>query len=286
MTESPHIVEVSAADFQQVVLDGSFERPVLVDFWAEWCGPCKMLMPVLAQLADAYAGKFLLAKVNTEENQDLATQFGIRGIPAVKLFRNGQAVDEFTGALPEGEIRAFLDQHIPRESDNLIARAEQLWADGDTAGAVALARQAADQDSDNPRAALALARLQAASGDAAGARQTLDALPANEQLSDEFKALDSQLTFSAIAETAPSRAELERALAADERASEARYQLAARLVLENDYEGALEHLLTLMKTDRKFGDDAARKAMVQIFEILGDHPAVGSYRSRMMNLLY
>jgi putative thioredoxin len=285
MTESPHIVEVSAANFQQVVLDGSFERPVLVDFWAEWCGPCKMLMPVLAQLADAYAGKFLLAKVNTEENQDLATQFGIRGIPAVKLFRNGQPVDEFTGALPESEVRVFLERHIPRESDSLIARAEQLWADGDAAGAVALARRAAE-DSQNSRAALALARLQAASGDAAGARQTLDALPANEQLSDEFKALDSRLTFSTIAETAPPRAELERALAADEKASEARYQLAARLVLENDYEGALEHLLALMKSDRKFGDDAARKAMVQVFEILGDHPAVGGYRSRMMNLLY
>lgn len=286
MADSPHIIEVTSDSFQSIVVEGSFERPVLVDFWAEWCAPCKILMPVLAQLADAYGGKFLLAKVNTEEHQELAMQFGIRGIPAVKLFRNGQEVDEFTGALPEGEVRAFLDKHIPRESDNLIVQAEQLWSSGDVAGALTLARQAVDSDPGNSRTALALARMQAASGDSSAAQETLNELPANEQVSDEVKALQSQLTFAAITESAPSRPDLETALEQDASNSGARYQLAARLVMENEFEAALEHLLELMKKDRKFGDDAARKAMVQIFEMRGEDPAVSAYRGRMMNLLY
>lgn len=286
MADSPHIIEVTRDSFQSIVVDGSSERPVLVDFWAEWCGPCKVLMPVLAKLADAYGGKFLLAKVNTEEQQELAMQFGIRGIPAVKLFHKGEEVDEFTGALPEGEVRAFLDKHIPRESDNLIVQAEQLWSSGDISGALAVAQQAADSDPENTRTALAVARLQAASGDSAAARETLNRLPANEQMSDEFKALQSQLTFVAITEGAPSRADLEATLGQDAANSEARYQLAARLVLENNFEAALEHLLELLRKDRKFGDDAARKAMVQIFEMAGEDPAVSAYRGRMMNLLY
>lgn len=286
MADSPFIVEVTRENFQSVVIEGSARVPVLVDFWASWCGPCQMLTPLLTRLAEQYAGKFILAKINTEEQQELAAQFGIRSIPTCKLFRDGRPVDEFMGALPEGEIRSFLDRHVPRESDHLIARALQLLDAGDAAGALEIAEQAARDDADNPRVFLALARLQAATGDSAAAIRTLDGLPADVQLSDEVKALRSQLTFDATAGQAPSRTELEETLAADAGNSEARFQLAARLVMDNDPEGALEQLLLLMQKDRAWGDDAARKAMVQIFEMLGDDPVVPRYRSRMMNLLY
>lgn len=286
MADSPYVVDVTAETFQSTVVEGSSRRPVLVDFWASWCGPCQILTPVLTRLAERYTGKFVLAKINTEEQQALAMQFGIRSIPTCKLFKDGQAVDEFMGALPETEIVAFLDRHVPRESDLVISQAEQLSANGDAAGALALLAQAAEQDPDNPRALIAMARLQATTNDSEAARQTLDRLPAGAQLSDEVKALRSHLTFSATAGGARPRAELEAALARDENDSEARFQLAARLVTENDLEGALDHLLALMQKDRQYGDDAARKAMVQIFDMLGDDPIVPRYRSRMMNLLY
>lgn len=286
MANSPFVIEVTSDNFQSVVIEGSRNQPVLVDFWASWCGPCQMLTPVLTQLADDLAGQFILAKINTEEQQELAMQFGIRSIPTCKLFKDGQPVDEFMGALPEGEIRAFLDKHIPRESDNQITQALQALADGDAQGALSLAQQARDQDPDNPRTSLALARIQAAAGDVAAATRTLDGLPANEQMSDEVKALRSQLTFDAVVAHAPSRTELEATLAAEPDNSQARYQLAALLVTTNDFEAALDHLLILMQKDRAYGDDAARKALVQIFDMLGDHPAVPRYRSRMMNLLY
>jgi len=286
MADSPFVVEVTRDNFQSVVIEGSVQQPVLVDFWASWCGPCQMLTPVLTGLAEALAGKFILAKINTEEQQELAAQFGIRSIPSCKLFKNGQAVDEFAGALPEAEVRAFLDRHIPRESDNLLAQAQQALIADDAAGALALAIQAREQDPDNPRAALALAKIQGATGDVTGATRTLDELPANEQMSDEVKALRSQLTFDAVAASAPSRAELEATLENDANDSQARYQLAARLVMASDYEAALDHLLILMRKDRAYGDDAARKAMVQILEMLDNHPAAPRYRSRMMNLLY
>ena len=286
MADSPFVVEVTEADFQSVVIDGSSQQPVLVDFWASWCGPCQMLTPVLTQLAEKLGGKFILAKINTEEQQQLAMQFGIRSIPTCKLFKDGREVDEFMGALPESEIMAFLDRHLPRTSDNLIVRALEALASGDSATALSLADQARTEDPDNVRTSLALARIQAASGEVAAASQTLDGLPANEQLSDEVKALRSQLTFDAVAAQAPGRADLEARLAADPVDSEARYQLAARLVVDGDPEAAMEQLLTLMGRDRAYGDDAARKAMVQLFEMLGEHPAVPRYRGRMMNLLY
>ena len=286
MADSPYVIEVTGDNFQSVVIDGSFQQPVLVDFWASWCGPCQMLTPVLTELATELAGKFVLAKINTEEQQELAMQFGIRSIPTCKLFKDGREQDEFMGALPTGEIRAFLERHMPRASDNLIGRALEALASGENAEALQLAGQARDQDPDNPRSSLALARLQAATRDPAAAGATLDSLPANEQMSDEVKALRSELTFEAVAAGAPSREALEAALESDPADSEARYRLAARLVTAGDPEAALEHLLTLMRQDRAYGDDAARKAMVQLFEMLGDHPAVPRYRSRMMNLLY
>ena len=286
MADPAYVVEVTSDTFQSVVIEGSSLQPVLIDFWASWCGPCQVLTPVLIRLAERYAGKFVLAKINTEEQQELAAQFGIRSIPTCKLFIDGRMVDEFMGALPEGQIGAFLERHIPRESDQMIARARELSGNGDAAGALALATRAVEQDPDNPRALLALARLQAENEDSAGAARTLDHLPADAQLSDDARALRSQLTFDATARAAPPRADLEAALAGDGNNSEARFQLAARLVMANELEGALDQLLTLMQKDRQYGEDAARKAMVQIFDMLGDDPRVARYRSRMMNLLY
>ena len=130
MAESPYIIDVTRENYAQI-MEASFEVPVLIDFWASWCQPCQVLMPVLAKLADEYQGKFLLGKLNTEEEQEIAAQFGIRSIPNVKLFRDGQPVDEFLGALPESAVREFLDRHVARESDAQIAQARERLLAGD-----------------------------------------------------------------------------------------------------------------------------------------------------------
>ncbi|HDK37520.1 MAG TPA: thioredoxin, partial [Thiolapillus brandeum] len=149
MDNSPYIVEITNDNYQTAVLEQSHKVPVLVDFWASWCQPCQMLMPVLANLAEQYQGKFILAKINTEEQQELAAQFGIRSIPTVKLFRNGDPVDEFAGALPESEIRKFLEKHISRESDAMVDQAEQLLLQGDLENALKLLQQAKQTDPEN-----------------------------------------------------------------------------------------------------------------------------------------
>ena len=161
MAESPYIIDVTRENYAQV-MKASFEVPVLIDFWASWCQPCQALMPVLAKLADEYQGKFVLGKLNTEEQQEIAAQFGIRSIPNVKLFRNGQPVDEFMGALPERAVREFLDRHIARESDVTVQEAREKLAAGDADAAIALLNQARAADPDNPRVVLALAGAQAA----------------------------------------------------------------------------------------------------------------------------
>jgi putative thioredoxin len=287
MANSPYVVDVTAENFQSVVLEGSRQRPVLVDYWADWCAPCRMLGPILDQLADQYGGKLLVAKVDTETQQELAAQFGIRSLPTVKLFKDGRPVDEFMGALPESEIRAFLDRHLPRESDALIDRAQGLLAAGDTDGAAQLIERARAGDAGNPRTLIAAAQLQAARGDFATAKQTLDTLPLDQQDDPEVQALRSRMAFDQVLSEAPPPAELEQRLAADPGDSEARYQLATHRIAAGDYEGALEQLFILLQKDRKYGDDAARKGMVQVFALLGGSgELVTRYRAKMMSALF
>ncbi|MEN8214680.1 MAG: thioredoxin [Pseudomonadota bacterium] len=286
MSESPYVIEVTAENFQSLILEGSLQQPVLVDFWAEWCQPCKMLTPVLEKLATAYQGKFLLAKINTEEQQELAAQFQIRSIPACKLFVNGQQADEFTGALPEEQIRAFLDKHIPRESDNLLEQAQQKLLQGDADAAASLIGLALNDDPSNPRAIVAFAQLKASIGESEAAQQALDSLPKDEQQKPEVAAMRAQIVFDEVTINAPSLEELEKIIAADAGNSEARYQLAAQLVMHNQLEAALDQLLILLQKDRGYGEDAARKAMIQVFDILGEHPIAARYRGRMFSLLH
>ena len=286
MADSPFIFEIDESNYAQIVLQGSHRVPVLVDFWASWCQPCKMLMPLLAKLVDEYQGRFILAKINTEEQQAIAAQFGIRSIPTVKLFRNGAPIDEFMGALPEPQIRAFLDKHLPRASDGAVAQAEQLLLGGDVEGALALLQHARTDDPGNPRVVTAIAQVQAAAGDIDAAGRTLDELPAEEQDKPEIRQLRGQLFFDRIALAAGDPAAVAQRLSASPDDSKARYQMAAHQVMASEVEAAMENLLLLMQRDRKFGDDAARLALLKLFDMLGDDPLITRYRARMFTLLH
>lgn len=286
MAVSPYIVDVTEADFETAVLARSQQVPVLADFWADWCAPCKMLMPILAQLAEAYQGTFILAKIDTEREPALAQRFAIRSLPTVKLFRHGTVVDEFMGVQDERQLRAFIDAHIERPSDALLTRAAAQAAQGDCASARALVDQAAQTEPNNPRLPAARAEVLLACGDLSAAREALAVLPADRQTDNEIERLRIRIEFAEVAAEVADPEALQNAVAtpADD---ESRYRLSALRVMRGDFEGALELLLAIVKHDRSFRDDAARKAMVAIFKLLGDgDPLVARYRSRMSAALY
>ena len=283
MSDSPFVIEVTEENYQQAVIEQSFQTPVLVDFWASWCQPCQILMPLLAQLAKQYGGKFILAKINTEEQQALAAQFAIRSIPTVKLFKNGQPVDEFAGALPEGQIREFLNRHIPRESDALVERALAL---PDPQQALEVLQEAKKTDPDNSNIDLAMAQLYAETGNTQRALEIIENLPADKRQEAEIKALENRLFFSAELAKAPPAEELVQRLENNPKDSEALYLLALREFSSDRHEAALDHLLKLMRQDRGYNDDIARKTLIKAFDILGEDPLVPRYRSKMMSLIY
>ncbi len=285
MTESPYIIDVTQENYAEL-METSFRVPVLLDFWASWCQPCQVLMPILAGLAEEYAGKFILGKLNTEEEPEIAAQFAIRSIPTVKLFRDGQPVDGFMGAMPEGTIREMLDRNVGRESDTQVADARERLADGDAESAIALLIAAREADPDNARVIVALAEARATTGDIDGAERALAGLPMSEQEKPAIVALRNRLFFHGQVAAAPDVAELEERLDADADDHEARFQLALRKAINEDYETALELLLTLMQKDREYGDDAGRRGLVKVFDVLGDDPLVSQYRRRMASLMY
>jgi putative thioredoxin len=261
----PHIVEATAQNFTSEVLERSAEVPVLVDFWADWCNPCKMLTPVLAQLAEELSGSIVLATVNTEEQQELAMQHGIRSLPTVKLFRNGAVVDEFMGALPEAQVRTFLNPHLERRSDSLLAEALAQAATGELDAAVAQAAAAHAEDPDNHRVTIGYAQVLVTAGRLDDARDLFKQLPAGEQESEAGKRLAAILSFSAVAVDAAPLAELDHTLASEPDNSDARYAAAAHEVLNGNYEQAMLHLFEIFQRDRQYADDAARKGLITVF---------------------
>jgi len=283
MNDSPYIFAADESSFDSRVIDESNNRPVLVDFWAEWCAPCRSLMPVLAKLADEYGGKFMLAKVNSDENQQLAAQFGVRSLPTVMAFKNGKAVDQFMGALPESAVREFIERHIEREADKLQAKALRAQQSGDSPAAIELLRRAHQLEPDKSGITIDLASVLADSGFADQAETLLLELPEYER-GGEAAALLARLEFAREAANLPDEASLNAKAEAGD--LDALHRLALLEISRKQYAEAMDHLLAIIKKDRAYQDDLGRKTLLKLFGILGNDPLVDQYRKKMTNLLF
>lgn len=287
MSECPYIFEASEQNFDTLVLQNSHQVPILVDFWADWCAPCQMLMPVLSKLAEEYNGGFLLAKVNSDEQQALAARYGVRSLPTLKLFQNGEAVEEIMGAQPEPVLRDLLDKYVAKASDHAVAQAMMLHQKGQTEEALSLLTQTAQEDRHNHRIYLAIAAIFMEMGETEKAEEVLGHIGPEKQDDPEVKALRSQIQLAGSAADMPSLEALNQRLADNPKDGEALYQSAIQYQRLGDHAAALEQLLRLLQCDRKYGDDIARKTMLDIFEALGNQgPLVSQYRRRMMTVLY
>lgn len=286
MSDTSYIIDVTEQNFISQVIEASHQQPVMVDFWATWCEPCKTLIPMLEQLANEYQGGFVLAKVDVDQNQQLAGQFGVQSVPTVKIVKDGQIVDEFTGVIPDAEIRAKLDQHITRESDNKIDQANALYAQGETEQAIATMQQVILDEPDNHQARIIFANILVNEKRNDDARQLIDSLPDDEKNKPEVRALIAQIEMSNTLKDAPSVDELKQRIEKDGNDHDARYLLGNQLIATGDYENAMEQFLQLMIRDREFNDDAGRKSLLQVFDMLGGSgELVTRYRRKMANAL-
>jgi putative thioredoxin len=279
---SEHALDVGLADFAQHVLEESKHRPVVVDFWAPWCGPCKSLKPILEKLAVEYGGKFLLAKINSDDNQELAERYGVRGIPNVKAFVNGEPVAEFSGALPEGEVRAFLDRLIPSPADELCAQAAGLRIAGDLTGALQALADASRIDPNHIGVRLDAAEIMLDLNEADEGRRLLASVP--DDADPRVAQLKARLQFMGVA--GEDMAALTARVAANENDLAARLKLANLLVAAGQYEAGMDQLLEIVRRDRGFEDDIGRKTLLSVFDLLGGGERVSRYRRQLSSLLY
>lgn len=287
MNTLPNITDVTNETFQTAVIERSHDVPVLVDYWADWCGPCQMQMPVLRKLVEEHDGRFLLAKVNTDKERSLSGEHGIRSLPTMRLYRNGEMVEEILGAQTESTLRIILDRYIDRPSDTAREAALELHRQGDTAAAIAQLEQTLADDPANTRAALDLIGLQIESDKLEAAETGYAALPRDVRDETDGTRLRALLDFAAVASTATSNTELVQQLQAEASNMEVRYQLAAQQVLSEDYEAAMDNLMTIIRQDRTFRDDAGRKSLLAVFDLLGDdNELVGNYRRKLFNAMH
>jgi putative thioredoxin len=289
MSETPYIFDANTSNFDQLVIENSFHKPVLVDFWAEWCAPCKALMPVLAQIAESYLGELLLAKVDCDAEPDVVARFGIRSLPTVVLFKDGQPVDGFNGAQPESAIRTLLQPHVAEPAAptaNPLETAQALFAEGRFADAENLLKQLLSEDSENPAALILYARCLLERGELGEAETVLNAVSGDEH-KQALAGARAQLTFLRQAADLPDVASLKSRLAQNAEDHEAAYQLTIQQLARQQYEPALDGLLKLFVRNRGYADGLPHSTLLQVFDLLGnDHPLVTAYRRKLYQAIY
>ena len=290
MSASPYIFDIAGtASFEQLVIENSFHKPVLVDFWAEWCAPCKALMPLLAKITEDYRGELLLAKVNCDIEQDIVARFGIRSLPTVVLFKNGQPVDGFTGAQPESAIRTLLKPHVAElapEAGDPLESAQELFRTGRLADAEVLLKSILSENNEHAAALILYARCLAERGELGEAETLLNAVKGDEH-KQALAGARAQLTFLRQVAELPEAALLKSRLAQNPEDDEAAYQLAIHQLARQQYEPALEALLRVFVRNRSYADGLPHKTLLQVFDLLGTgHPLVTQYRRRLYQAIY
>lgn len=290
-TESPFVFAATASSFEAVVIQRSFEVPVLVDFWAPWCGPCRVLTPILEKCTVAQGGKVLLAKVNTDEQQELAARFRISGIPAVKAFHKGQVVSEFVGARDGRFVDSFIERLLPKPGEREVGEAASQLSMGMPQEAATSLRQLLDGGLDGPlksRAQVLLAESLLLSGNASLAEvgALLRAVDPRSPDSDRVDELQTVVDFLSASEEDGGLAAATERLGQNERDSASRFVVAAAQALRADFGASLENLLAIVSRDRKFRDDGARKAMAALFVLLGPNSELShDFRRRLQVVL-
>jgi putative thioredoxin len=285
------VKETTTQGFIKDVIEASKKQPVLVDFWAPWCGPCKQLTPILEKAVKSAKGKVKLAKMNIDEHPAIPGQMGIQSIPAVIAFSNGQPVDGFMGALPESQVMAFLERltkgAVGAEERDLMKAADEALAAGDTAGAANLYGQLLTQDSGNIAALAGLARCYVLTGALEQAKQTLAMVPEAKRNETAVAAARAALEVAEQAKAVGPIDELEKKVATNPLDHQARFDLATALNAKGKRYEAANHLLEIVKRDRKWNDDGARKQLVQFFEAWGfTDPATVEGRKRLSSILF
>ena len=281
-----NVVDIDQNNAQQYLIDESFNRPVVVDFWADWCAPCKQLMPLLEKLADEYAGAFLLAKINADEQQGISQQLGVRSLPTVMVFKDGQPVDGFAGAQPETAVREMLQKHLPAPWDAKIVEATELLDQGDTSGALALLRAAWEESNKLLEITLAYA----------GALVEANRLDEAEEVLNEVRLVDreavheqlmAQIELKREAGKSPEIEALESELASDESNHSVRAKLAVQLTTGAHYRDALEHLLVVLRADRDWNNGEAKRLYLDTIASIGKgDPLAAEYQRKLFSILY
>ena len=295
-TANPHVFDATVTGFEADVLQASLQTPVLIDFWAAWCGPCKTIGPILEKLAADYHGAFRLAKIDVDKEQELAAAFQIRSIPTVILVKGGQPIDGFQGALPESQVREFLKHHgiepaappeesandVPAENDDppIDSHAEVVRL----RAAVGAAHEKNDPAQDALKLDLALALLK--TGAAHEAEILLDALPANLAADERSVRARSHLGFLTLLKDAPPAAVLDAAVSADPNDLRARHLLGAQQLIGGNAADGLEQFLEMLRRDRGYKDGLPKKALIDAFRVVEDPDLVGTYRRKMASLLF